>query len=43
MGTSVVTGVDAPPVFEPAEHVFDFVAQAVEGSVVFDVFLAIGL
>ena len=26
----VVSGVDAPPIFEPPEHVFDFVALLVE-------------
>ena len=30
MGASVVAGVDAPPVFELAEHVLDFVTTFVE-------------
>ena len=30
MGATVVSRVDAPPVFEAAEHVFDFVALLVE-------------
>ena len=36
MGASVVAGVDASPVLEPAEHVLDLVALAVEGFVVWD-------
>jgi hypothetical protein len=36
VGTSVVAGVDAPPVFEPAEHDFDLVALAVERGIVRD-------
>ncbi len=43
MGASVVAGVDAAPVFEPAEHVFDFVAPTIEDSIVRDRYLAIGL
>ena len=42
MGASVVTGVDAPPVFELAEHVLDAVALAVEGPVMRDLDLAVG-
>ena len=30
MGAAVVAGVDAPPVFEFAEHVLDLVALAME-------------
>ena len=26
VGAAIIAGVDAPPVFEPAEHIFDFVA-----------------
>ena len=33
MGAAVVAGVDAPPVLELAEHVFDFVPLAVELAV----------
>ncbi len=43
MGATVVAGVDAPPVLEFAEHVFDPVALAVEGGVVRDRHLAVGL
>lgn len=41
MGASVVAGVDAPPVLEPAEHVLDLVAPAVERGVVRDRNLAV--
>ena len=34
MGASIVTGVDAAPVLQFAEHVFDFVALTVEYGVV---------
>lgn len=34
MGASVVAGVDAPPVFEFAEHVFDLVPLSVECLIV---------
>ena len=43
MGTSVVAGVDAPPVFEPAEHVLDFIALTIKDAVMFDGFSTIGL
>src|SRR5664279_2910532 len=43
MGASVVTRVDAPPVLEPAEHVLDLVALAIEPAVVFDRYFSIGL
>jgi hypothetical protein len=36
MGASVVSGVDALPIFEPAEHVFDFMALFVEDRVIGD-------
>ena len=36
MGASVVSGVDASPVFEFGEHVFDLVPLFVEGFVVFE-------
>ena len=42
MCASVVTGMDAPPILEPAEHVFDLVALAIENSVVFDRLFAVG-
>ena len=35
MGATVVSGVDAPPVFEACEHVFDPVALPVEDGIVF--------
>ena len=37
-----VSGVDAPPIFEPCEHVFDFVALLVEDGVKGDGDLPIG-
>ena len=36
MGASVVTGVDAPPVLEPAEHVLNLVPLTIEFAVMFD-------
>jgi hypothetical protein len=42
MGASVVTGVDAPPVLEPAEHILNFVTLAIELSVMFDWYFPIG-
>ena len=42
MGATVVTGVDALPVFEPSEHVFDLVALFVEDGVIGDGDLPIG-
>jgi hypothetical protein len=36
MGASVVAGVDAPPVFEAPEHVFDFMPLAIKFSVLAD-------
>ncbi len=36
MCTSVVAGVDAPPILEPAEHVLDLVAVTIEFAVMFD-------
>src|SRR5664279_697953 len=42
MGASVVTRVDAPPVFEPAEHILDFMALAIERAVMFDRYFSIG-
>ena len=43
VGASVVAGVDAAPVLEPAEHVLDFVALAIEGGVVGDRDFPVGL
>ena len=40
---SVVTGVDASPVFELPEHVLDLVTLAIEGRVVRDGHLAVRL
>lgn len=42
MGASVVTGVDTSPVLEPAEHVLDLMALAVERPIVSDLYLAVG-
>jgi hypothetical protein len=36
VGASVVAGVDAPQVLEPAEHDLDFVALSVQDRVVWD-------
>jgi hypothetical protein len=33
---SVVSGVDAPPVFDFPEHIFDFMALSIEDAVVRD-------
>ena len=41
MGASVIAGVDPAPVFELAEHVFDFMALAVECAVMRDEYFAI--
>jgi len=42
VGASVVTGVNAPPVFEFAEHVLDLVALAIEQFVVRDRDFSVG-
>ncbi len=42
MGATVVSGVDAPPVFETAERVFDFVALFLEQGVIGDRDFAVG-
>ncbi len=42
MVASIIAGMDAAPVFEPAEHVLDLVALAVESAVVVDRNFAIG-
>jgi hypothetical protein len=36
MGATVVSGVDAPPVFEALEHVFDLMALFVKDGVMRD-------
>ena len=41
MCASVVAGVDAPPILEPAEHVLDLMALAVERAVMFDSYFSI--
>jgi hypothetical protein len=41
VGTSVIAGVDASPVFEPSEHDLDFVALSIENGVVRDVGFAV--
>ena len=41
MGTAVIAGVDAPPVFQASEHDLDFVALAVEHGVVRDMDFAV--
>ena len=43
MCAAVVAGVDAPPVFQPAEHVLDLVPLAMERAVVRDGDFAVGL
>ena len=43
MGASIVAGVDAAPVLEPAEHVLDAMALAVECLVMRDRNFAVGL
>jgi hypothetical protein len=42
MGASVISGVDASPVLEPTEHVFDLVTLAIENAVVPDRLFAVG-
>jgi hypothetical protein len=42
VGAAVVSGVDAPPIFEPSEHIFDFVALFVEDGVIRDGDLPVG-
>ena len=42
MGAAVVSGVDAPPILEPSEHVLDLVALLVEDGVMGDRDLPIG-
>ncbi len=41
MGASVITGVDAPPVFQSSEHDLDFMALSVENGVVGDLDFAV--
>ena len=43
MGATVVSGVDASPVLEPAEHVLDFMALSVKDGVVGDGDFPVGL
>jgi len=43
VSATIVAGVDAPPVLEFAERVFDLVALAIEGGVVRDRHLSVGL
>src|SRR3569623_1597895 len=42
MCASIVAGVDAPPVLEPAERIFDLVPLAIENAVMFDRLCAVG-
>jgi hypothetical protein len=42
VGASIVKGMDAPPAFEPAEHIFDSVPLAIEDAVMFDRFSSVG-
>ena len=42
VGAPIVSSVDAPPVFEPAEHDLYFVTLAVERGIVRDLDFAIG-
>ena len=43
MGAAIVAGVDASPILQPAEHVLDAVALAIDGSIVRDRHFSIGL
>ena len=43
MGASIISGMGASPVFEPAEHDLDLVALPVEDFVVVDRDFAVGL
>ena len=43
MSATVVSGVDAPPILETAEHVFDLVALFIEDGVMGDRDPAVGL
>ena len=43
MSASVIAGMDTSPVFEPAEHVLDFVALTVECPVMRDLYLPVDL
>jgi len=43
VGTSVVAGVDMPPVLELAEDGLDLAVLAIEGAGVSDLYLVIGL
>lgn len=36
VGASIVAGVDAPPVLEPAEHTLDLVPLTIEHRIMFD-------
>jgi hypothetical protein len=42
MGASIVAGMDAPPILEPAKHVLDLVTLLVENAVMFDRSLVCG-
>lgn len=42
MSASIVAGMDASPVLDPAEHVFDLVPLAIENAVMFDRLCAVG-
>ncbi len=41
MSASIVAGMDAPPVLDSAEHVFDLVPLAVEHTIMLDRRLAV--
>ena len=43
VGASVIAGMDAAPVLEFAEHVLDLVTLSIEGRVVRDGHLSVGL
>lgn len=43
MGASVVAHGDAPPVFEPSEHVFDFMPLLVQDTIIFVLHFAVFL
>ena len=42
MRASIIAGVDAPPVLELAEHIFDFMALAIKRLIMGDRYLAVG-
>lgn len=41
MSASIVAGIDAPPVLEPAEHVLDLAPLTIEHPIMFDFLFAV--